>query len=201
MERARSACDDVFPHAHEQVPGGTQQDSPRGCRRPLSILLQLVMTRRKQEMRFMMVVSPAAATGRACSGAPCLITYQSGPIRMEARLREIRRERKGKAEAHAQQNCFTCAHTRALSISSKSLRSGWPAYTPPRSSTRQRGSTLEAGIAAGLSADAGGPGPGRRRPRGAGGRTRSTPGDATRRGAADWGCRGPGGSRPPGCRP
>jgi|SRR5438128_12156081 len=61
-------------------------------------------------MRFMMVVSPAAATGRACSGAPCLITYQSGPIRMEARLREIQRERKGKAEAHAQQNCFTCAH-------------------------------------------------------------------------------------------
>src|SRR5439155_16066185 len=96
----------------------------------LSILLQLVMTRRKQEMRFMMVVSPAAATGRACSGAPCLITYQSGPIRMEAWLREIRRERKGKAEAHAQQNCFTCAHTRALSISSTSLRSGWPAYTP-----------------------------------------------------------------------
>ena len=61
-------------------------------------------------MRFMMVVSPAAATGRACSGAPCLITYQSGPIRMEARLREIQRESKGKAEAHAQQNCFTCAH-------------------------------------------------------------------------------------------
>lgn len=47
-------------------------------------------------MRFMMmVVSPAAAIGRACRGAPCLITYQSGPIRMEARLREIRRARKG----------------------------------------------------------------------------------------------------------
>ena len=64
----------------------------------------------------MMVVSPAAAIGRACSGAPCLITYQSGPIRMEARLREIQRERKGEAEADAQQNCFTCAHTRALSM-------------------------------------------------------------------------------------
>ena len=62
-------------------------------------------------MRFMLVVSPAAATGRACSGAPCLITYQSGPIRMEARLREIERERKGEAEVGAQQNCFTCAHT------------------------------------------------------------------------------------------
>ena len=67
-------------------------------------------------MLFMMVVSPAAAIGRACSGAPCLITYQSGPIRMEARLREIQRERKGEAEADAQQNCFTCAHTRALSM-------------------------------------------------------------------------------------
>ena len=62
-------------------------------------------------MRFMLVVSPAAATGRACSGAPCLITYQSGPIRMEARLREIERERKGEAEADAQQKCFTCAYT------------------------------------------------------------------------------------------
>jgi len=62
-------------------------------------------------MRFMMVVSPAAAIGRACSGAPCLITYQSGPIRMEARLGEIRRERKGEAEADAQQKSFTCAHT------------------------------------------------------------------------------------------
>ena len=62
-------------------------------------------------MRFMLVVSPAAATGRACSGAPCLITYQSGPIRMEARLGEIRRERKGEAEADAQQKCFTCAYT------------------------------------------------------------------------------------------
>ena len=61
-------------------------------------------------MRFMMVVSPAAI-GRACSGAPCLIIYQSGPIRMEARLREIRRERKGEAEADAQQKSFTCAHT------------------------------------------------------------------------------------------
>ena len=67
-------------------------------------------------MRFMMVVSAAAATGRARNGAPCLITYQSGPIRMEARLREIQRERKGEAEADAQQNCFTCAHTRALSM-------------------------------------------------------------------------------------
>src|SRR5439155_9103313 len=67
-------------------------------------------------MRFMMAVSPAAAIGRACSGAPCLITYQSGPIRMEARLREIQRERKGEAEADAQQNCCTSAHTRALSI-------------------------------------------------------------------------------------
>src|SRR5439155_1910172 len=67
-------------------------------------------------MQFMLVVSPAAATGRACSGAPCLITYQSGPIRMEARLGEIRRGRKGEAEADAQQNCFTCAHTRALSV-------------------------------------------------------------------------------------
>ena len=76
-------------------------------------------------MRFMMAVSPAAAIGRACSGAPCLITYQSGPIRMEARLREIQRERKGKAEADAQQNCFTSAHTRALSI--------------PRSGHRRRG--------------------------------------------------------------
>jgi len=67
-------------------------------------------------MRFMLVVSPAAATDRACSGAPCLITYQSGPIRMEARLGEIRRERKGEAEADAQQNWFTCAHTRAPSV-------------------------------------------------------------------------------------
>ena len=67
-------------------------------------------------MRFMLVVSPAAATGRACSGAPCLITYQSGPIRMEARLGEIQRERKSEAEADAQQNCLTCAHTRALSV-------------------------------------------------------------------------------------
>jgi len=33
---------------------------------------------------------------------------------MEARLREIRRERKGEAEADAQQKCFTCAHTRAV---------------------------------------------------------------------------------------
>src|SRR5438876_5707555 len=76
-------------------------------------------------MRFMMAVSPAAAIGRACSGAPCLITYQSGPIRMQARLREIQRERKGKAEADAQQNCFTSAHTRALTI--------------PRSGHRRRG--------------------------------------------------------------
>jgi len=30
---------------------------------------------------------------------------------MEARLREIERERKGEAEVDAQQNCFTCAHT------------------------------------------------------------------------------------------
>jgi len=30
---------------------------------------------------------------------------------MEARLREIERERKGEAEVGAQQNCFTCAHT------------------------------------------------------------------------------------------
>ena len=67
-------------------------------------------------MRFMLVVSPAAATGRACSGAPCLITYQSGPIRMEARLGEIQCQRKGEAEAHAQQNCFTCTHTRAVGI-------------------------------------------------------------------------------------
>ena len=37
--------------------------------------------------------------------------YQSGPIRMEARLREIQRERKGEAEADAQQNRFICAHT------------------------------------------------------------------------------------------
>jgi len=62
-------------------------------------------------MRFMTVVSPAAAIARACSGAPCLITYQSGPIRMQARLREIRRARKGEAEADAQQKSFTCAHT------------------------------------------------------------------------------------------
>jgi hypothetical protein len=67
-------------------------------------------------MRFMMAVSPTAAIGRACSGAPCLITYQSGPIRMQARLREIQRERKGEAQAYAQQNCFTFAHTRALSM-------------------------------------------------------------------------------------
>src|SRR5881296_2923998 len=84
-------------------------------------------------MRFMMVVSPAAATGRACSGAPCLITYQSGPIRMEARLREIERERKGEAEVDAQQNCFTSAHT------SESIpRGAWPltapGSAPPRAS-------------------------------------------------------------------
>jgi len=30
---------------------------------------------------------------------------------MEARLREIERERKGEAEADAQQKCFTCAYT------------------------------------------------------------------------------------------
>jgi len=37
--------------------------------------------------------------------------YQSGHIRMEARLREIQRERKGEAEVDAQQKSFTCAHT------------------------------------------------------------------------------------------
>jgi len=67
-------------------------------------------------MPFMMVVSPAAASGRACSGAPCLITYQTGPIRMEARVGEIQPERKGEAEADAQQNCCTCAHTRAAGM-------------------------------------------------------------------------------------
>ena len=76
-------------------------------------------------MRFMMVVSPAAAIGRACSGAPCLIIYQSGPIRMEARLRESRRERKGEAEADAQQKSFTCAHT------SESIpQRAWPGKVP-----------------------------------------------------------------------
>src|SRR5437762_10128908 len=109
MERTQSARDGVFPDAHLQVPGGTRQASLRVRCWRLSLLLQLVVTRRQSI--FMMVVSPAAATGRACRGAPCLITYQSGPIRMEARLREIRRERRGEAEADTQQKCFTCAHT------------------------------------------------------------------------------------------
>jgi hypothetical protein len=48
---------------------------------------------------------------RAVQRAFCLITYQSGPLRMEARLREIRREGEGEAESDAQQKCFTCPHT------------------------------------------------------------------------------------------
>jgi hypothetical protein len=62
-------------------------------------------------MRFMTVVSPAAATRETRSEPPRPITYQSGPIRMEARLREIQCECKGEAQMGTQQNCFTCAYS------------------------------------------------------------------------------------------